>query len=290
MRSSFDSFRSIFTFFFFHLFPFLSGLSVVGPDSEHSSNPMDHLVNRARNYTSSSSERQSPMGATGPVPSFRIELYVNGFIVHRPEGEGLLLPNAGEEEEGEGEAGSHGEPVFRPLTDPSNRQFVEQLSRGVIPREIQRLIPPGAEVDVNIEDKRGEGEYIAPRQTHRAFQGEAHVMGRRELTEEERKGMEEEEGEEEGGGEVEVDENEPTASILLRYTPHPAERKQKRQKIVLNNHHTCKDLYKTVKAYVDETNSSFLLKTGFPPSSLTAMEATIESLELDGAQISLEWI
>ena len=240
---------------------------------------MDSLVDRARDYSSSSQHRGGG-GSEGDVPSFRIELFNNGFIVHRPEG--LVV-----EDEEEEESATSGEPVFRPLEDPANRQFVEDLSRGVIPREIQRQIPRNQEIDVRIEDKRGEGDYVPPRRTHFAFQGEAHVMGKRELTEEEERGLVA--MEEEGEG-VKVNEDEPLASLLLRYTASPSDRKQKRERVSLNHTHTCKHLYLVAKSLVEDGSSPFLLKTGFPPSSLSDMEATVSSLELDGAQVTLEWL
>ena len=97
--------------------------------------------------------------------------------------------------------------------------------------------------------------------------------------------------------EVIVNEDEPTCTLLLKYSALSSLSKQKRKRITLNASHTCRDLYTYVKQMMKEEEgmipsnheNGFLLLAGFPPSSLTSLDLTLEDAGLDGDQITLQW-
>ena len=61
---------------------------------------------------------------------------------------------------------------FRSNEDPQNREFLESVSRGMIPRELQK---PGVQLDVEIEDNR-EKDYVPKPKPFNPFGGKAHSI------------------------------------------------------------------------------------------------------------------
>ena len=95
---------------------------------------------------------------------------------------------------------------------------------------------------------------------------------------------------------VEVDSSAPTCSLLLKYTPSSGTSKQKRKRLTLNTTHTCGELYRYVKQELAKEEGGgegepgdFLLLSGFPPSSLTTLDLTLQEAGLDGDQLTLQW-
>lgn len=65
--------------------------------------------------------------------------------------------------------------VLRDFNDPSNKDFLNSISKGEVPEELRSQVH-GGEVHVNMEDHREE-EYQKPKETLKAFSGTGHVLG-----------------------------------------------------------------------------------------------------------------
>ncbi|CAE7435320.1 prpB1, partial [Symbiodinium necroappetens] len=115
-----------------------SGLAVEHPDSNK-----DHFQ-RMQQLASSS-------GQSGPLPSDHREVtvYRNGFTV--------------------------GDGPFRPLSDPLNKKFMDEMAAGRCPAELQA----GSDqpVHVAVHDKRGEDYKEPPPPSYVAFSGEGNTLG-----------------------------------------------------------------------------------------------------------------
>ncbi|CAK9033441.1 Plant UBX domain-containing protein 5 (PUX5), partial [Durusdinium trenchii] len=115
-----------------------SGLAVEHPDSSKDAwQRMQQLA--------SSSE-----GGTGPLPSDHrnVTVYRNGFTV--------------------------GDGPFRPLSDPLNKKFMDEMAAGRCPAELQA----GSEqVHVAVHDKRGEDYKEPPAPAYVKFSGEGNTLG-----------------------------------------------------------------------------------------------------------------
>jgi len=139
-------FSEIFYFSINPFFPFLffSGLAVYGNDGEEDADPNDpmgSIVGQAM--------RQGPLGSSEMVAeeSYKITLFQNGFVL-----------NDGE---------------FRDMADPTNASFLQEMSRGYVPRELREK-HPGKELDISVEDKRGDVFTPPP---YSAFGGEGNTIG-----------------------------------------------------------------------------------------------------------------
>lgn len=64
---------------------------------------------------------------------------------------------------------------LRTFNDPQNREFLESISRGEVPKELVRTAR-GGEVNLIMEDHRTE-EYVEPKRKVKAFAGEGHRLG-----------------------------------------------------------------------------------------------------------------
>jgi len=126
------------------IFFLFSGLAVYGNDGGEDADPNDpmgSIVGQAM--------RQGPLGSSEMVAeeSYKITLYQNGFVL-----------NDGE---------------FRDMADPTNASFLQEMSRGYVPRELREK-HPGKELDISVEDKRGDA-FIPP--PYSAFGGEGNTIG-----------------------------------------------------------------------------------------------------------------
>ena len=91
-------------------------------------------------------------GASGPLPDDHrvVTVYRNGFTV--------------------------GDGPFRPLSDPLNKKFMDEMAAGRCPAELQG--PEGSEpVHVAVHDKRGEEYKEPPAPSYVKFSGEGNTLG-----------------------------------------------------------------------------------------------------------------
>ncbi|KAL3842391.1 hypothetical protein ACJMK2_020411 [Sinanodonta woodiana] len=67
------------------------------------------------------------------------------------------------------------EGILRDYSDPANKEFLDSISRGEVPKELLRQAR-GGEVNLNMEDHRNE-DFVRPKVPIRAFAGEGHMLG-----------------------------------------------------------------------------------------------------------------
>ncbi|CAE8619382.1 unnamed protein product, partial [Polarella glacialis] len=90
-------------------------------------------------------------GSSGPLPADhrRVTVYRNGFTVD--------------------------DGVFRPLSDPLNKKFMDEMSAGRCPAELQE--ESAEPVHVAVHDKRGEDFQEPPTPAYVKFSGEGNSLG-----------------------------------------------------------------------------------------------------------------
>jgi len=223
-----------------------SGLNVVGPGGDGPADPLERIVQRAREDTAG---RGAPADGGPPANSVRVTMYRNGFTV--------------------------GDGPFRALDDPANAPFLADMARGFVPRE---LIPPGAAsgdaaVDVELNDKRGD-DYVPPAYT--AFGGEGNSIGGGAAADEAAVV-----GAAASGDEVDltVDESKPTTVIQIR--THD----RRRLRGTFNLDMTVRHVQAFLRQEQGES-APYVLMAGYPPKRLTDFDATLEDAGLAKAQIT----
>lgn len=184
-------------------------------------------------------EHAMAQGPSGPTEGARqITMYRNGFTID-------------------------GGPL-RPLSDPLNKKFLDDMAKGQIPDELRA--GSDEEVPVSVTDKRGE-DYsessalaggVKPRAAAAPARIENAVAG--------------------GDGSVAVDAAKPTTKIQIRF--HDGSRKAQE----FNQDHTVGDL-RSFCAQV--TGVPMTVKGGYPPRPLTEDSQTLKDAGLCGAAVTV---
>ncbi|XP_067836201.1 NSFL1 cofactor p47-like isoform X1 [Heptranchias perlo] len=166
---------------------------------------------------------------------------------------------------------------LRTYTDPTNAQFLESISRGEIPVELQKLVH-GSQVSLDMEDHRSE-EYLKHKLKFKAFSGEGQKLGSPTPTivstpsspEEEFKYF---------VNIVNINDSEPTTNIQIRL----ADGSRLVQKF--NQTHRISDIRQFIIQHRSVfATSSFVLMTTFPNKELTDEEQTLQEAKLLNAVI-----
>jgi UBX domain-containing protein 1 len=175
---------------------------------------------------------------------------------------------------------------LRRLEDPSNGEFLRDLAKGIVPRELQQKDSGEEEVTVGLIDKRhleyhqdpsvsiGVGAGVAPV----SFTGEGQSLGRVSRVNAQ-------------GGiisppcleeKVEPDpvkEDEPSTVIQVRLL------NGKRLRVRINTSATIEVLVQYIQASGDAGSEEYVLSAGYPPKVLEDLSLTIEESGLKGAQV-----
>lgn len=206
-----------------------SGLSVMGPPDQDQD---------GSHYSGIFAHAES--GSSEDTPATVITLYRDGFTV----------------DDGE----------YRPLSDPENKLFLDDLNLGRVPQE---LAHKGTDLSVSIVNKATE-EYVPP--AYVAYSGSGHSIGAAAAQD---------------GAVVEstgvdlpvVDDSKPKTTIAVRL--HTG----KRMRASLNHSHTLRHLQALIQAE-GAGEIPYILMAGFPPSQITNFDQTVEEAGLCGSQVT----
>jgi len=153
---------------------------------------------------------------------------------------------------------------LRPLTDPLNKKFVDEIARGQCPSELQKS--PDDDVQVSVHDKRAE-DYTPPApaggMTRKGPSAPAKIENAVASG---------------GDGTVNVDASKPTTKIQIRF--HDGSKKAQE----FNQDHTVGDL-RNFCAQI--TGQPMSIKGGFPPKPITDDSQTLKDAGLCGAAVTV---
>lgn len=215
-----------------------SGLNVIGhPENASSSDSVQNIFARAM------AESGSAAG-TSNVPPRIITFYQNGFTVDQGP--------------------------LRAKTDPANASFLNDMQRGIVPRELESQAQ-NEQVGIHVIDKRQE-QYVLPAYT--AFGGEGQTMGGGQALDGIIVGADESAMEK-----PDVNTDAPTTVLQIRL--HNGTRLRE----TLNLSHTVQDL-QTIIRLAGAGAQPYVLMAGYPPKPITDMAQSIEAAGLKGAAIT----
>jgi UBX domain-containing protein 1 len=237
----------------------LSGLAVQPNYDDTTQDPSILSTIRAA-ATHATNDGSSPDSSSRP-PSRTITLYRSGFTVDNGP--------------------------LRRLDDPANGEFLRDLAKGIVPKELQRDAS-AEELTVGLIDKRhleydqdvSSAGVSGSTTTTTSFVGEGQSLGRASRVHAQ-------------GGiispptcsdttvevPVPVKEDEPTTVIQVRLL------NGKRLRVRINTSATIEDLVQHIHASGDAGSEDYVLSAGFPPKVLEDLSLTIEESGLKGAQV-----
>jgi len=161
----------------------------------------------------------------------------------------------------------------RNRNDPQNRNFIEDINRGIVPRELETE-NPGREVYVEFLDKKGEDYKEPPKPKIVAFSGSGQSLSH---TTDNNNNNTDNTTTLPQANEIVVDNSKPGTSIRVTCIDGS------RLVIKANLTHTIGDLYAHVKS--KKPGKNFQLKTTFPSATLTDMNQTLGDAGLTNAAI-----
>lgn len=169
---------------------------------------------------------------------------------------------------------------LRDYQDPANKDFLQAIHRGEVPRELLRMAK-GGEVNLNMEDHRNE-EFAAPKRSVKAFSGEGHMLGSPSpnvvgaaAASASASAGSSKQAEASAKASVSVDESQPTTNIQIRLADGS------RLVSKFNHTHQISDVRNyIVNARPQFAGANFVLMTAFPSKELSD-----ESQTLSGAQL-----
>lgn len=177
----------------------------------------------------------------------------------------------------------------RRLDDPNNAEFLRDLARGVVPKELQE----GGDVAVGLIDKRqmeygddtarggsGPGSGSASASAARAarsFTGEGQSLGGSSVVNSDSGGVIKPSSA--SASTPAVDESKPTTVIQIRLL------NGKRLRVKINKCATILVLVEHINASGDAGEVDYVLSAGFPPKILEDLNLTIEECGLAGSQV-----
>merc|ERR1740120_222685 len=183
--------------------------------------------------------------SSGPLPEghVNVTVYRNGFTV--------------------------GDGPFRPLDDPLNKKFMDEMSQGNCPSELQQGDAP---VHVALHDKRGEDYKEPPPPAYVAFSGAGNSLsGGSSSTAVAPVSAE--------AGSIQIDDSKPKAKIQIRF--HDGSRKAQE----FNEDHTVGDLRSFCQQCVG--GQAMTIMGGFPPKPMTDDAITLKAAGLMGAAVTV---
>lgn len=186
-------------------------------------------------------------GSSGPLPDDHrvVTMYRNGFTV--------------------------GDGPFRPLTDPLNKKFVDEMSQGRCPAELQE---GNAEpVHVAVHDKRGEDYKEPPPPAYVKFSGEGNTLGGSSSSAAAPSVQADQ-------GSMTVDAAKPKTKIQIRF--HDGQKKAQE----FNQDHTVGDLRRFCSECVG--GQAMAIMGGFPPKPITDDSVTLKDAGLCGAAVTVK--
>ncbi|XP_048779746.2 NSFL1 cofactor p47-like isoform X1 [Ostrea edulis] len=168
---------------------------------------------------------------------------------------------------------------LRDFHDPANKEFLDAVSRGEVPRE---LISRGKEVNLNMEDHRTE-DYVQPKVSLKPFTGAGHMLGSPAPSVVKSPGNTSSSSgssEETAKQRVKVDDKSPTTNLQVRLADGS------RLVIKLNHTHRISDIrnYITI-ARPEYASSNFVLLTTFPNKELSDESQNLADAKLLNAVI-----
>mmetsp|Transcript_72407 Transcript_72407/g.151108 ORF Transcript_72407/g.151108 Transcript_72407/m.151108 type:complete len:240 (+) Transcript_72407:100-819(+) len=207
-----------------------SGLAIQNPDDDDAWKKM---------------QRQAA-SSSGPLPSnhVTVTIYRNGFVV--------------------------GDGPFRPLSDPLNKKFMDEMAQGRSPAELQQA---GGTEDTHVAlvDKHTEDFQEPPAPAYVKFSGEGNSLGGSSSAAAAAPVQAD-------AGSISIDDSKPKTKIQIRF--HDGSRKAQE----FNEDHTVGDLRSFVQQCVG--GQAMTIMGGFPPKPLTDDSATIKAAGLMGAAIT----
>jgi len=163
---------------------------------------------------------------------------------------------------------------FRPLADPLNKKFMDEMARGTCPEELQA--GAAEPVHVKVEDKRGE-DYKPPKEAskpaYEKFSGEGQSLGGASSSSAAAAAVQAD------AGSIEVDASKPTTKIQIRF--HDGQRRAGE----FNQDHTVGQL----RAFCSQCagGQAMTIMGGFPPKPLTDDSQTLKEAGLLGAAVTV---
>lgn len=159
---------------------------------------------------------------------------------------------------------------LRDYNDPDNNEFLNDISRGVVPQELERLAVRGRHFETHLIDKKGE-DYIAPKKPI-TFEGEGHsLISNTNQSSYITSG---------GRSEYSLDESKPMTTIQIRL--HDGQR----VKVKFNKNHKVGDICSWVEKQLNlPSGTRYELLGGYPSKSLDNLDVTIEEANLGGSMI-----
>ncbi|XP_054277638.1 NSFL1 cofactor p47 [Macrosteles quadrilineatus] len=171
---------------------------------------------------------------------------------------------------------------IREYADPANREFLDYVRRGEVPRELLQNVS-GGEVHLNMEDHRHE-DYTQPKSRVKAFSGKGQLLGSPSpTTVGTTKPLDEKDklaNEKEAAATVALDQAAPTTSVQIRLADGS------RLVATFNHTHTVADIRRYIAtARPQYEHQSFTLLTTFPNKELTQDSQTLADAGLLNAAI-----
>jgi UBX domain-containing protein 1 len=185
-------------------------------------------------------------GSAGPLPSDHVvvTVYRNGFTV--------------------------GDGPFRPLSDPLNKKFMDEMAQGRAPAELQA--GRSEQVHVAVHDKRGEDYKEPPAPAYVKFSGEGNSLGGSSSSAAAP-------AVEASQGTIQVDDSKPKTKVQIRF--HDGQKKAQE----FNQDHTVGDLRAFCQQCVG--GQAMAIKGGFPPKPITDDSLTLKDAGLCGAAVNV---
>jgi UBX domain-containing protein 1 len=171
---------------------------------------------------------------------------------------------------------------LRRLDDPSNAEFLRDLAKGVVPKELQSDDQMEGDRTVGLIDKRHlehEADDSAPAPPPASFTGEGQSLGGSLPAVSGGVVSPPSEGQAQATSEPMVDEGKPVTMIQVRLL------NGKRLRVKINVDATVGDLVLFVNASGDAGQEDYVLSAGFPPKILEDLEKTVGEVGLQGSQV-----
>lgn len=182
--------------------------------------------------------------SSGPMPDnhVNVTVYRNGFQV--------------------------GDGPFRPLSDPINKKFMDEMSQGQCPQELQQGDEP---VHVALHDKRGEDYKEPAAPSYVKFSGEGNTLSASSSSAPAAAVTAD-------AGSISVDASKPKTRVQIRF--HDGQKKAQE----FNEDHTVGEL----RAFCSQCagGAAMTVMGGFPPKPLTDDAATLKDAGLLGAAVT----
>jgi len=265
-----------------------SGQQIIGPPKKkEGADFVKHMFKKAREH---GAEAVDPGAAGGPGPS-RSVFSGSGFKLGSNEmGSEMVQGTSAPKDEKPREFAlkmwqngfSIDDGALRAYNDQENREFLNDVMRGRIPRELVREAR-GGEVMVNMEDHK-DRPYEAPKVKTKPFQGSGNVLGSiapavASATQASSSAGSPALSEADAQKKVNVDSSKPMTTLQVRLSSGG------RLVVKMNESNTISDLRRYIRLVKPEAPVNFSLHTTFPNKELTDDSASLKDAGVLGAAI-----